>query len=680
MNYVVDIAIPRPVERLYTYSVPDHFLDEVEVGRWVRVPFGRGQTHGFILSERKSIEELESSIDPSKLKEITEIGQSESRIPENLLNLCYWARDYYQAPLGEVLNYAVPASCLGLRSAKREAREILYEHSAATSTDEDVQLTEEQALALNSLKERLSSGSKEMEVSLLRGVTGSGKTEIYIRLAREALALGKSVIVLVPEIALTPQLYSRFETGLDEPVALWHSALSDGKRRDYWSALRQGKIRVVVGARSAVFAPVENLGLIVVDEEHDPSYKQEERFRYQARDLAVVRAKQSSALAVLGSATPSLETRERVREGRFSEEVLRSRATGSQLPGIELVRLGEEPLVSGIRTPLAEKTVDAIRGEIEAGNQVMVFLNRRGFAAFSVCEDCGESIGCPDCSISLTVHKRFRQLRCHICAHSQPIASVCPHCNSDRMNFVGSGTESLEDELPQVVPGIIPVRLDRDQITSVGRLEKVLADFREGRANVLLGTQMLVKGHDFPRVTLVVVILADGLFRWPDFRATERAFQVLTQVAGRAGRADRLGRVLIQAYADQHPVLETITSKRSEEDLYSEERELRQSLSYPPFGRLTRLRLEDRNQDAVQARANQIAASLREAITTGELQVELLGPSQAFVERVRGIYRWDLLLKSARVEDLQRVIRHAKALASANKWTLLVDVDPNGVG
>ena len=664
LTHIVSVAVPRPLNQLYTYALSTDEASQVELGGWVQVPFGKGSTHAYVVESPKSISELPSDFPREKLKKVKSVGASGRVIPDDVLKLARWAHDFYRAPLGELLSAAVPAATLGLRSHRQEARPW---EPAEVMLLPRVELSAEQAEAVKILE--------PAPVGLLRGVTGSGKTEVYLELARRVLAAGKGVLILVPEIALTPQLHARFEAGLGAAVGLWHSAMPDGQRRDQAAALLRGDLRVVVGARSAVFAPVKDLGLIVVDEEHDPTYKQEDRARYHARDLCVVRGKITGARVVLGSATPSLESLERVREGRYSIANLVERRAGGNLPEIEIISLADEPRVEGIQAILTEKAKVEIDARLAAGEQVMIYLNRRGYASFLLCEDCGEVPGCPNCSISLTMHKQDRILRCHHCDHREKIPDVCSKCAGANLKPMGAGTESLEEEIPSIFPEAKILRLDRDKITSATRLDRALTDFRDGKFNIMLGTQMLVKGHDFPKVTLVVVLFADALFRWPDFRAQERALQTLIQVAGRAGRSSLPGKVLIQTYQPEHIILEVLQGKVTVDEFLNQERELREALNYPPFGRLARLRFEAE----VSAQAEKMARRIADALTKSATDVQVLGPSEAFMERLKGQYRWDVLLRARQIGPLQSALKLAETLRVRESIPFLVDVDPYGI-
>lgn len=669
MIWAVQVAIPRPLDTYFTYAVSQEQRDLLQLGSVVEVTFGRVKTHAFIVEAPflydQAAQDRTGGLDPAKLKGIVGILEAKSPFTQEVFELCKWTQEYYQAPMGEVLSIAAPASALGLRNKKRDARELEFGKHAL---EKRIALNPAQEIAAQQILQ-----TQPASITLLKGVTGSGKTEVYLEIARKVLEQGKSVLILVPEIALTPQLHQRFELGLGRTVGLWHSAMPAGQRRDQWRAILDGKLKVIVGARSAIFTPLLDLGLIVVDEEHDQTYKQEDRVRYHARDLAIVRAKRSGAKVVLGSATPSMESLERVTQGKYFLAELKERAQSAELPQIDLVDLREETRVEGTQAVLATRTIKEINQTLENGNQCMIFLNRRGFAAFLLCEDCGHVNDCEHCSVSLTVHKRDRVLKCHLCGHTEAIPDCCSSCQSFELKPHGAGTESLEVELPALLPSAKILRLDRDQITSASRLGEVIEDFRSGKANVLLGTQMLVKGHDFPGVTLVVVVLADALLKWPDFRAAERAFQVLTQVSGRAGRGSQRGRVLIQTFDPEHAVLDVITGRVSTEDFYIQEREVRQTLGYPPFGRMVKFRIEEKDAALAKKRSEILAQGILQMELDG---LEVLGPSEAFIEKAKGIYRWDVLIKTPRIQDLQRCIFGAKNLFYKNKWPIWIDVDP----
>ena len=689
-DLIVKIAVARPLDRLYTYRIPAADAERAVPGNWAKIPFGRGgSAYGFIIEVLGAVGSVVLDFPEKSLKPVTELGPIEQALPPKILELCQWTSRYYCTALGEVCMTASPLATLGLKNAKKEPRKLASLKSKAEGGEDPVvaELNPEQLAAVALILGKKSAGASS--VVLLKGVTGSGKTEVYLEVARAALREGRGVLVLVPEIALTNQLVRRIEAGLGERVVQWHSAMAAGRRRDQTAALRRGELRVVVGARSAVFAPVPNLGLIVVDEEHDATYKQEDRVRYQARDLAIVRARLENAQVVLGSATPSLESVQRAESGKYAYAEMKSRFSHHGLPDIELVSLREEVMVEGIQARLAERTLEEIRATLARGEQAMVFLNRRGFAQFLLCEACGEVEQCPNCSISLTFHFQNRKLKCHVCGFEEKTPELCQKCGSEHLQMMGAGTESLEEELPKLLPEARILRLDRDTVTSATRLEEILSDFRERKADLLVGTQMLVKGHDFPEVTLVVVLFADGLFRFPDFRANERSYQTLLQVAGRSGRGAKKGKVLIQTFEPEHPIFGVLLGEIPEEVFLQEEKTMRAALLYPPYGRLARLRVEAASKEEAMAAANELRGIFDQLhperapydVDQPDPEAfEALGPSEAFLEKAKGIFRWDLLLKSASIGKLHSFIGVAKRWAEAKEVSLLVDVDPYGAG
>jgi len=415
----------------------------------------------------------------------------------------------------------------------------------------------------------------------------------------------------------------------------------------------------------------------VVDEEHDATYKQEERFRYQARDLALFRAKRLGVPVLLGSATPSFESLNRVKEGRLEHLKLESRYSGAELPALHRVSLLDEPPVGAgtVKTPLAETAIRAMQATIDRGEQVMIFLNRRGYAQFLLCQACGWVKKCDHCSISMTLYQKRGELKCHVCGFRARIPRECGDCKSESVFGMGSGTESLEEDIGMVLTGARILRLDRDQITSQKRLEETLDEFRNGSANVLIGTQMLVKGHDFPRVTCVVVASVDSLLKWPDFRASERALQTLIQVSGRAGRSGLPGNVYLQGYDLEHPVLKVLMGELPKAEFIREELEMREALAYPPFSRLVRYRFDDESEDRCREFAIRVGEEIRTLLGPAQSH-RLMGPSEALLYRAQNRYRFDLYFKSPNLDLLYRVSKGVKALARNAEMNVVVDVDP----
>ncbi|HKB07995.1 MAG TPA: primosomal protein N', partial [Candidatus Polarisedimenticolia bacterium] len=510
---------------------------------------------------------------------------------------------------------------------------------------------------------------------LLHGVTGSGKTEVYLRAIEAAVASGRRALYLVPEIGLTPLLARRMRSRFGEVLALLHSGLTEGERYDEWRRIRDGRVDVVLGARSAVFAPIPDLGLIVVDEEHDASYKQEEHPRYNARDLAIMRGKQAAAAVILGSATPSVESYFQAGRGRHRLLLLPGRIGSAGLPRVERVDMRLEFREVGGESILSRRLLTALRDRLRSSEQSLVLLNRRGFSTFVLCRACGAQIQCRQCSIPMTLHLRQRRLRCHYCDESQPVPSVCPSCRSADLHFGGTGTERLEEVLRSALPEARIERLDRDTARGRGAVEDLLTRVERGEVDILLGTQMIAKGHDFPNVTLVGVLAADALLGMPDFRAGERAFQLLSQVAGRSGRGERPGEVIVQAYDVEHHAIR-FACEHDYTGFAKRELAYRRAMNYPPYTALAVLLVKDRVLDRARERAGRVARAL--ASLAGR-RVQVLGPAPAPLERLRGDYRVQVLVKAPNRRDMQAVLAELLPLLGGPQLRandLVIDVDP----
>ena len=509
---------------------------------------------------------------------------------------------------------------------------------------------------------------------LVYGVTGSGKTEIYLRAIEEVLARGKTAIVLVPEISLTPQLLSRFRDRFGENLALLHSGLGKGERYDQWKKVLRGEVGIALGARSAIFAPFKKLGIVIVDEEHEPSYKQEEKLKYHARDVAVVRARQAEATLLLGSATPSLESFYNAERGKFRLLKLPERIEGRPLPAVEVVDMKKE---EGL---LSEKVKAALQRNIAEKKQSLLFLNRRGFANFILCPECGFTSKCPNCSVTLTHHLRDRSLQCHYCDYRIPAPGDCPNCQGHRLRGMGIGTERLEEEIRALFPGSEVARMDRDTTLRRRSHQQILKNLESGKTDILVGTQMIVKGHDYPNVTFVGVISADTSLHFPDFRSSERTFQLLTQVAGRAGRGRDFGEVIIQTFNPDHYSIQ----KAKHHDFlgfYQEEIQFRKALEYPPVSRLINFRLAGNSEKRTESIAEEMGKVGQSLLEKGyRKSIELLGPSIAPFARIRGKFRWQMLAKGKNSRSLHQFAQELKAQleekAKVQGVGLDIDVDP----
>ncbi|HJY91758.1 MAG TPA: primosomal protein N', partial [Candidatus Acidoferrum sp.] len=537
-------------------------------------------------------------------------------------------------------------------------------------------LNEAQDRAFSAIRSRFELG--EFGVLLLHGVTGSGKTEVYLRSVQEALARGKTALVLVPEIALTLWVGRQCRAWFGahfEGVAVLHSALSDVERTREWWRVRNGQARVVVGTRSAIFAPVENLGLIIVDEEQENSYKQEETPRYHGRDVAIVRAKLESAAALLGSATPSLETYHHAVNGKYELLTITTRVENRSLASVEIVDLRQDFAQTFQASPISRVLHDGIAECLEFNTQALVLINRRGYSWSVLCRSCGASVQCVNCSISMTHHKSRNRLECHYCGSIQPVPKTCPKCDSKYVYFFGEGSEHLEERMRKEFPGARIARLDRDTARTKQQYQETLCAFAGGALDILVGTQMLAKGHDFQRVTLVGVVSADSSLSLPDFRAAERTFQLLTQVAGRAGRGELPGRVLIQTFYPEHYAIQDAV-RQDYLSFYERELNFRRLMGYPPFNSLANVIVRDKNLENAIRWSRRLSEYFSPHDGKG---VRVLGPASAPLARLKKEHRYQFLLKSPKRSQLTKLLSGALSFCDANaipQTAVLVDMDP----
>ncbi|MDD5284446.1 MAG: primosomal protein N' [Desulfuromonadaceae bacterium] len=735
---IIEVAIPLYLDRTFHYLVPERLLAEALPGRRALVPFGRRKLTGYILGSpaesqvekpKEILEVLDSeplwtgneyeffrwvaSYYMHPLGEVLKtalpaginvqsrkgssgenaaltVGKSARRekfyLPghgleparspgSKALEILMVIRESGDLP-AEILRkrFGNPAPqlkrlCeLGLVSV--EEREVYRDpfKNHTVTRDEPRILHTHQKRALEAISSSLD--LNKFMPFLLYGVTGSGKTEVYLQAISNALNHGKSALVLVPEIALTPQLTGRFQARFGGGIAILHSGLSDGERYDEWRRIRRGLARIVIGARSAVFAPLEKIGIIIVDEEHEASFKQSDGLRYNARDLALLRGRMERAAVVLGSATPLVTSIHAAAEGRLTLLELPERVEKRPMPSVDLIDMkGSKETISAPLGLLLAQTV-------ESGQQAIVFLNRRGFATFLLCNDCGKLLACPNCSVTLTYHRQRGQSVCHYCDYSVPAPGTCPSCAAAELKELGAGTEKLEQNLREQLPNARILRMDSDTTSGKGSHERLLSKMNDGTADILVGTQMIAKGHDFPGVTLVGVINAETSLGMPDFRAAERTYQLLSQVIGRAGRGEKPGRVLLQAYDTEHYAIRSAASHDAAR-FYTQELEFRREAGYPPFTFLALLGISGLSEQTVSEHAEETARLLARIKLDLKVRIELLGPAPSPIYRLRGRYRRQILLKAATRADLHRLIltwRQKSCAVSTIRVT--VDIDP----
>ncbi len=520
----------------------------------------------------------------------------------------------------------------------------IFEHT------EPLQLTEEQSVAIKPILQTIE--EKRHDVFLLYGITGSGKTEVYMQSIQKVLEEGREGIVLVPEISLTPQMVNRFKGRFGDEVAVLHSGLSIGEKYDEWRKIQRKEVRVAVGARSAIFAPFENLGIIIIDEEHETSYKQEDNPRYHARDVAIERARTHNCPVILGSATPSLETFARAKKGVYQLLTLSKRMNDQSLPTVDIVDMREE-LREGNRTMFSRVLYDKLQDRLIKKEQTVLFLNKRGHSSFVMCRDCGYVIQCPNCDISLTYHRYQQQMKCHYCGYEAVVPTICPECNSEHIRYFGTGTQKVEEELGKIFPEARVIRMDVDTTSRKGSHEKLLTAFQEGKADILLGTQMIAKGLDFPNITLVGVLSADTMLHLPDFRSSEKTFQLLTQVSGRAGRHELAGEVVIQTYSPEHYSIE-LAGQQDFDQFYQKEMMIRKIHQYPPFYYLALITVSHEELMKVVDVTEKITVLLSSRLSNG---AHILGPVASPIPRINNKYRYQCIVKYKKEPKLTQTLK-----------------------
>ena len=794
-----DVSLPVPLERAFTYRLPETLRHRVKPGCRLLVPFGTRKMTGFVVR-------VHSEPPESETRDALRLLDAEPALTSDMLALGRWIADYYCAPLGEVLRAMAPVGgeirhgkVYTLTDAGRDAlRQLSLTDSAEDPAVQLMRALEFRSVSITQLARKLPDAArllrglekrafvqiedveaqrdpfrspsarlrveaaapapegkykkaerellayldlhpgshnlkdveaavknageaaralgrrglltvrpelspissaynraphllnphqqaafdhiraaieaKQFRTFLLQGVTGSGKTEVYLNAIDATLAAGRGALLLVPEIALTPAMAGQFFHRFGDRVAILHSAFGDAERGEQWRRIRSGAAGVVVGTRSGVFAPVQDLGLVVVDEEHDSSYKQEETPRYNGRDVAIVRARAAGACVVLGSATPSLESRYNAERGKYTLLLLPERIEQRPLPLVELIDMRVEFLATRKQSTFSRRLIEEIRLRLAAGEQTMLLLNRRGFSSFVACRSCGERIQCVNCSVTLTYHRRDQRLLCHYCNYAERVPSHCPKCHSEHIYFLGIGSERVEEELHRILPEARVARMDRDTVTGKRQYETILDGFREGAFDILVGTQMIAKGHDIPNVTLVGVISADVGLGMPDFRAAERTFQLLTQVAGRAGRGDIKGEVLVQTINPDHYAVR-FAAAQNYDGFYEKELQFRRLMRYPPFSALANLLVRSESKED----ALRMSGELGVLLTPPPDHIKMLGPAEAPVPRLKSEYRYQLLIKAASRTALKETLETVRRYAESRRWpatAVVIDVDP----
>ncbi len=662
----VETFLNIPLSQSFFYTASNE--DNLTLGMRVEVPLGPRKMTAFVVN---TFVKKPDAIDfpEEKLKAIKRIVDKEAIFTNEQVKLALWMEKYYLCSRGEALSAMLP-------SAKREKE---LSTSLAGDEEEYIEhiLSEEQQTAItNILKATTNHKEKKSNIHYLYGATGSGKTEVFLRVAQELLAKGKGIIYLVPEIGLTHQVIETVMKRYGETVAILHSGLTKSQRLEQWRRILNKKSRIVIGARSAIFAPVPDLGLIIIDEEHDGSYKSNNSPRYSARQIAMRRCNDLDIPLIMGSATPSLEAWEQIEKGNITKHVLTKRLSGGKPPNIEIIHLGNGSAESKTTGCISKKLEDEMRQTLQNGKQVILFLNRRGFTHFFKCNTCAHDLKCKNCSVSLTYHKKESALRCHYCGWSIRPPTSCPECNSLDIQYAGFGTEFIEEEVRLKFPLNSVARVDTDTLSKDNNLQEVLSDFKAGKTDILLGTQIVAKGLNFPNVRLVGVVLADTGLHLPDFRAAERTFSLIVQVAGRAGRFFPDGHVVVQTFNPERSAIQ-YACNGDIEGFYANELSFREMTSFPPYTRLLRLVFRSANEQLSRKACEDAANILSQIIKANNENIDILGPSECPLAKIAANHRNQILLRADTILPLQRV---SAALLQSYKTPvnvyIEVDVDP----
>lgn len=672
VNVVIDNK-SNSTDIMYTYACDD---DSVKTGSKVYVPFARSKQlrEGYVTSSIDDITKIEEEV-RKKLKKVERIDQEVS-LTEEMIRTAMWMKGRYLCRYIDAVKCFTPA---GTRAKRREIRNSISDRETDRKPVEF--LTEEQQQAVSAIGNAITRGIHSR--FLIHGVTGSGKTEVYIRAAEQALEMGRGVIILVPEISLTGQITERFLAAFGrDSVAILHSRLSSGERYDQWKLIRSGEVRIVIGARSAAFAPVEKLGLVVVDEEHEATYKSDFTPKYDTTEVALKRLqdKDNNGVLVLGSATPSVVTYNRAEDGIFQLIKLTRRYNDTALPQGEIVDMRRE-LKEGNSTVISRRLAEEMERQLEAGRQVMLMMNRRGYSTFVSCRECGYVAKCPNCGLSLVYHKNGMMV-CHYCGHEERAATACPECGSTFVRYFGSGTEKIEETVQGLFPGRAVDRVDLDSIKKKGELNRKLKRFERGETDILIGTQLIAKGLDFKNVGLVGIVLADVSLNIPDYRSPERAFQLITQAAGRAGRGSEPGKVIIQTYSPQHYAV-TMAAAGDYEAFYRAENSFRKYMMYPPYSDIFQIVFTSASEEAAREGATLWHRRLMELLPE-EDRVNVFDPQQAYMSRVRDTYRYSLIIKCPRgsrqrYAGMINILQEEETLRARKKkadFIAVVDINP----